>query len=109
MQEGWSYIKVTKDFVKKVQNMGKIPQYSILVKAGELGLYPNIPHNPGLKALKDAFDCRQNKQIPTDMLVKMAEFVLTNNYFEFGESKFLITMSPYKEYIIYIPKPNKWL
>ena len=61
MQEGWSYIKVTKDFVKKVQNMGKIPQYSILVKAGELGLYPNIPHNPGLKALKDAFDCRQNK------------------------------------------------
>ena len=43
------------------------------------------------------------------MLVKMAEFVLTNNYFEFGESKFLITMSPYKEYIIYIPKPNKWL
>ena len=61
MQEGWSYIKVTKDFVKKVQNMGKIPQYSILVKAGELGLYPNILHNPGLKALKDAFDCRQNK------------------------------------------------
>ena len=61
MQEGWSYIKVTKDFVKKVQNIGKIPQYSILVKAGELGLYPNIPHNAGLKALKDAFDCRQNK------------------------------------------------
>ena len=61
MQEGWSYIKVTKDFVKKVQNIGKIPQYSILVKAGELGLYPNIPRNAGLKALKDAFDCRQNK------------------------------------------------
>ena len=33
------------------------------------------------KALKDALDCRQSKKIPADMLVKMAEFVLTNNYF----------------------------
>ena len=26
MQEGWSYIKDTEDFLKKVRNMAKIPQ-----------------------------------------------------------------------------------
>ena len=30
MQEGWSYTKDTKDFLKKTQNMGKIPQDSYL-------------------------------------------------------------------------------
>ena len=85
MQKRWSYIKDTEDFLKKVQNMGKIPQDSILVTADVVGLYPGILHNAGLKALKDALDCRQNKKIPADMLVKMAEFVLTNNYFEFGK------------------------
>ena len=88
MQEGWSYIKGTEDFLKKIQNMGKIPQDSILVTADVVGLYLSIPHNAGLKTLKDALACRQNKKIPTGMLVKMAEFALTNNYFEFGQKVF---------------------
>ena len=88
MQEGWSYIKGTEDFSKKVQNMVKIPQDSILVTADAVGLYPSIPHNATLKAVKDALDCRQNKKIHTNMLVKMAELVLTNNYFEFGQKVF---------------------
>ena len=58
MQEGWSYIKDTKDFLKKIQNTGKNPQDSILVTADVAGLYLSIPHNAGLKALKDALDCR---------------------------------------------------
>ena len=41
-----------------------------------------------IKALKDTLDFRQNKKIPTDMLVKMAEFGLTNNYFESGQKRF---------------------
>ena len=88
MQEGWSYIKDTHNFLKKLQNMGKIPQVSILVTADVVGLYPSIPHNAGIKALKDTLDCRQNKKIPTDILLKMAEFVLPNNYFEFGQKVF---------------------
>ena len=40
--------------------MGKIPQDSILVTADVVGLYSSIPHNSGLKALKDVLDCRQN-------------------------------------------------
>ena len=59
--------------------MGKIPQDFILVTADVVGLYPTIPHNAVLKALKDSLDCRQNKKMPTDMLIKMTAFVLTNN------------------------------
>ena len=60
MQEVLSYIKDTVDFLKKVQNVGKIPQDSILVTADVVGLYQSIPHNAGLKALKDTLNCRQN-------------------------------------------------
>ena len=68
--------------------MGKNRQDSIFVTVDVVGLYPIIPHNAGLDALQDALDYRQNKKIPTDMLVKMAEFVLANNYFEFGQKVF---------------------
>ena len=57
--------------------MEKIPQDPILATADVIGLSLSIPHNAGLKALKDALNCTQNKRIPTGMLVKMAEFVLT--------------------------------
>ena len=53
-----------------------------------IGLYASIPHNAVMEALKEALDCRQNKKIPTDMLVQIAEFVITNNYLEFGQKVF---------------------
>ena len=40
------------------------------------GLYPSIPHQAGLIALKEALDKSLSKKIPTDDLPKMAEFVL---------------------------------
>ena len=46
-----------------------------------MGLYPNIPHQAVLKALKEALEKRDIKKIP---LVKRAEFVLNNNIFEFN-------------------------
>ena len=50
--------------------------------ADVVGLYPNIPHQAGLKALKEALEKRDIKKIPTEDLTKMAEFVLNNNIFE---------------------------
>ena len=41
-----------------------------------VGLYPNIPHDLSLKALREALAKRENKSVATDELVKMAEFVL---------------------------------
>ena len=57
----------------------------MLVTAGVVGLYPSIPHSADLNSLKKALEKQVNEQIPTSDLVKMAEFVLSNNYFEFSE------------------------
>ena len=41
-----------------------------------------MPHTADLAALRCI---KQHKKIPTENLLKMAEFVLKNNYFEFNE------------------------
>ena len=82
MQESWSYIKDSTDFINKIGQIGDIPENVILVTADVVGLYPSIPHKTGLKALKNALDKRKQKHVPTEKLINMAEFVLKNNFFE---------------------------
>ena len=66
--------------------MKKVPNNAILVTADVVGVYPSIPHNEGLELLKKQLDNFYEKSIPTEDLVKMAEFVLKNNYFEFNSN-----------------------
>ena len=47
-------------------------------------LYSSIHHDSGLKALKNILNKIKNQNISTAELIKMAEFVLRNNYFEFN-------------------------
>ena len=49
-----------------------------------VGLYPSIPHDSELKALEDFLYKRKNQNISTANPIKMAEFVLRNNCFEFN-------------------------
>ena len=88
MQRGRSYIKDSGDFLKKIKNLGSLPENAILVTADVVGLYPSIPHEAGLQALEEALENRNHKQIPTDKLLKMAQFVLKNNFFEFNNDVF---------------------
>ena len=85
MQERAPYIKDTTDFQDKIKNL-HVPKDGFLVTADVVGLYPNIPHEVGLKSLKEVLDGRRDKKIYTEDLVKMVEFVLKNNYFEFDRS-----------------------
>ena len=55
-----------------------------MVTSDVLALYPSIPHEAGLIALKDALGNRENKSISTEDIIKMARFVLQNSYFEFN-------------------------
>ena len=64
--------------------MKNIPDNAILVTSDVVGLYPSIPHEARLRALKEVLDSREEKKISTDDLIKMAEFALRNNYFEFN-------------------------
>ena len=79
MQKSWFYIKISGDFIRKIKNLTGIPEGAILVTADVVRLYPTIPHQARLEALRNALD--ENKFISTDDIVKMVEFVLKNNYF----------------------------
>ena len=84
MQEGKSYLRDTDDFLCKIKSLGPLPKDAILVTADVAGLYPSIPHSDGLNALKYALNKRKKHDVPTAILIDMAEFVLTNNFFEFN-------------------------
>ena len=67
MQEGQSYFKDTGDFLNKIKNINAIPENAILVT----------------EALRESLDKRKTHKEPTGKLVKMAEFVFKNTYFQF--------------------------
>ena len=79
MQSGRSYIKDSGGFLKKIKNLGFLPENAISVTTDVVGLYPNIPHEAGLQALEKALENRNHKQISTEQLVKMGQFVPKNN------------------------------
>ena len=39
-------------------------------------IYPSVPHEAGLKALKDALDNKEDKSLSTRDLIQIAHFVL---------------------------------
>ena len=84
MQSSWSYIKESGEFLRKIKQIGNLPENSILGTADDVGLYPSVPYELGLKVLEEALEKRESKQISTDNLIKLAKFVLQNNYFEFN-------------------------
>ena len=63
MQAGKSYLKDTDDFLMKIKQLGPIPDGAILVTADVIGLYPNIPHEDGLNALKETINKHQELSI----------------------------------------------
>ena len=77
MQSGVSYIKDSNDFKSKIKIID-IPNDALLVTADVVGLYPSIPHEVGLSALRESFDKRTRKELATENPIKIAEFVLKN-------------------------------
>ena len=71
-------------FIKMTRNLGSIPENAILVRLNVVGLHPSILHEVGLKALREVLNKRKQHSIPTSELIRMADFVLKNNYFEFN-------------------------
>ena len=73
------------DFLRKIKQIGTLPENSILVTMHVVRLYLSIQHELGLKT-EEAVEKRESNQISTEDLVKLAKFVLQNNYFEFNRS-----------------------
>ena len=55
-----------------------------MVTADVVGLYSIISHQADLEALREALDKRESHKVLTGKLVKMAEVLLKNNYFQFS-------------------------
>ena len=83
MKQRESYISDTVDFLAKIKAAGEVPKGAILVTADVVGLYPSIPHSEGLDILKKQYENYPNKKVSTEDIVKMADFILKNNLFEF--------------------------
>ena len=60
MQGGKSYIKDSGDFINKIKNLQNIQEDVIFVTLDVVGLYPSIPIEAGLDALREALDNREN-------------------------------------------------
>ena len=61
-----SYIKDTNDFLRKMASLPPLPDDIILCTIDVVGLYPNIPHDEGLIALRKSLESREDKTISTD-------------------------------------------
>ena len=62
MQERWSYIEDSDDFIKKLNNINHIPQDAIMVTTDLVGLHPSIPHDAGLEAIKKRLIIERRKR-----------------------------------------------
>ena len=84
MLRGWSCIRDSGHFIDKMKRIGKVPEGSFLVTTDVASLYRSIPHKEGILALKSKLEEQTSSKIPTNDLVKLAEFVVKNNFFAFN-------------------------
>ena len=84
-----SYIKDNKHFLQELNKLGTLPEGAILVTADVVGLYPHIPHEEGLRAMRAALSGNNTTSIPTEDLVDLARIVLTHNNLTFNGKHYL--------------------
>ena len=77
-----SYDKGTNHFQSLLAQLGEIPDDALLCTADVLDLYPNIPHNEGLEAIRKALDTTHNPSVSTVSLVSLGKLVQDNKFFE---------------------------
>ena len=80
-----SYIKDINEFLEKLCSLPKLTDGSILCTMDVVGLYPNIPHEEGLSALRKRLETRKEKYVSTDTIIDLTELLFKNNIFTFGK------------------------
>ena len=92
VKEMLSYVKDTKDFIKKLNQVEEIPEGSLLVTLDVKSLYTNIPNNEGIKTLKKAYDKHPNKTVSTKVITTSLSLILTLNNFIFNSVNYIPKM-----------------
>ena len=86
--EGKVIYKRSKSLLKKIKELGQLPEGTILCIVDVVGLYPNIPHDESLAFLKNFLDSTVDRQVTTDTLIKLAELIPKKNIFEFSDKTY---------------------
>ena len=84
-----SYLRDTKHFLSKVRQLDNLPQGALLVSLDVVNLYPSIPHEDGLSALSAFLEQQGVSESSRSDIVKLAQFVLVNNVFEFDNQIYI--------------------
>jgi hypothetical protein len=84
-----SYVRDTQDFIKKIREIGPLPQGCILATLDVTSLYTNIPNKEGIKSIIDELYIDPDPHIISPYLIKLLCKVLTRNYFEFNGEMYL--------------------
>ena len=87
-----SYIKVTPQFLKKLDDLKELPPGSLLVTLDVSSLYTNIPHNEGIEACRKALkfsDHLSRSHIKTESICDLMRMILTMNNFEFDNNYYI--------------------
>ena len=74
--------------MRKIKELGELPEGKILCIIDVVVLYPNIQPDEGLAFLKDFLDSRVDKQVTTDTFIELAELVLKNNIFQLSDKTY---------------------
>ena len=83
-----SYIKDTSHFLQEIQNI-KIHPGDIIATVDVTALYTNIPHEDGIKKVKDFLTKHNAPQEELVLVETLLEHILKKNYFEFNNEYYL--------------------
>ena len=87
-----SYVRDTKDFLTKLDDVTHILKEILLVTLDFKSLYTNIPNNEGIKAVREALDNHLSKTVSTKVIITFLSLILTSNNFIFNYSHYLQIM-----------------
>ena len=83
-----TFLQDTPDFIRKIEKFNEendLPQNSLLVTIDVKSLFTNIIHEEGIKTAKSALNERETKEVSTNFIIRLLDFILNNNIFNFNE------------------------
>ena len=73
----------TNHFLLKFGQIVRVPEGALLCTVDVVALYPSMPHEEGLEAVREVLDRRVHPSAATDALIELALLVLDKNCFKF--------------------------
>ena len=84
-----SFVQDTADFLRRVEEMGKLEEDEFMFTMDVVALYPSVPQAKAREAMWESLEKRKEKKIPTKDLIELSELVLRSNEFQFEENNYI--------------------